>query len=214
MVARTQAFSSVSPFASGSLDRGSLLRGGVIARLLAAPRWRPRAHSFPQPASLPGSSQQAAARPEQLSDRSGRSRSRGCCRSRSSGRSRLGRRLLGRSLLRRSNALGVRLPALLDRLSDQFDHRHGSVVALTRTNLGDPGIAALAVGQAGCDLGEQRVHHTLVANSREHQTPGVDVTPLGLGDQLLRQRTQPLRLGLGRHDPAMFEQLSWPDWPR
>src|SRR5687768_12627824 len=35
----------------------------------------------------------------------------------------------------------------------------------------------------------------------------MDVAPLGLGDQLLRQRTYPLRLGFGSDDPAMLEQL-------
>src|SRR6201996_1075355 len=93
-----------------------------------------------------------------------------------------------------------------DLFQDQLDDGHGGVVALARPDLGDPGVATVALGEAGPDLGEQRVHDPLVGNDREHLPPGVQVTPLGEGDQPLGHRPEPAGLGLGGGDPPMLEQ--------
>jgi hypothetical protein len=69
-----------------------------------------------------------------------------------------------------------------------------------------PGVAAGALGHVGRDLGEEAVHDALVAHDREHPATGVQVAALGEGDHPLGQRTQPLRLGLGRGDLVVLEQ--------
>src|SRR5690606_7898841 len=79
--------------------------------------------------------------------------------------------------------IGRNLGLGLHRLVHQLDDGHRGVVALPRTDLGDPQIAALALGHDRRDLGEQLVHHTLVADGGHHLAPGVQVTPLRLGDQ-------------------------------
>jgi hypothetical protein len=58
-----------------------------------------------------------------------------------------------------------------------------------------PGAAKLRA-----DLGEQGVHHTPVGHHGEHLAARVQVTPLGEGDQALRERREPLGLGLGGGD--------------
>src|SRR5262249_10115354 len=80
------------------------------------------------------------------------------------------------------------------------------VVALTRAELGDPGVTARAVLEPRADLGEERVDDALVLHDGENLTPRGEVTALRLGDQLLRQRTQPPGLGLGRRDATVLEQ--------
>jgi len=50
------------------------------------------------------------------------------------------------------------------------------------------------------------VHHALVGDHGQHVTTGVQVTPLGEGDQPLGYRAQPLGFGLGGGDPAVLEQ--------
>ena len=101
------------------------------------------------------------------------------------------------SLLRRRRRVG---------LGHQLDHRHRGVVALAGADLGDPGVAAGTLREGRRDLGEQRVHDRLVADGLEDLTTVVQVALLGLGDQLLRDRTQHARLGLGGGDPAVLEQ--------
>src|SRR3712207_7839499 len=56
----------------------------------------------------------------------------------------------------------------LFRSHHELDDRHGGVVALARTDLGDARVAALALGHHRGDLGEQLVHHALVADGAEH----------------------------------------------
>src|SRR4051794_15820340 len=118
------------------------------------------------------------------------------------GGSRLGGgNLLPRCLLGRLG--GLRLVGL----GDQLDHGHRGVVALAGADLGDPGVATRTLGERRRDLGEQRVHDRLVTHGLEHLAPVVQVAPLGLGDQLLGDRAQHSRLGLGGGDPAVLEQL-------
>ena len=89
---------------------------------------------------------------------------------------------------------------------DQLDDRHGGVVALARTDLGDPGVATRPVLVPRADLGEEHVQHGLVVDLLAHRAPRVDVATLGLGDEPLGQRAQPLGLGLGGGDLAVLEQ--------
>src|SRR5579862_802162 len=71
---------------------------------------------------------------------------------------------------------------------DQFDDRHGRVVALTRTDLGDPRVPAVALGVLRSDLGEQVVYHALVRDHGGHVPARVQVAALGEGDQALGYR--------------------------
>src|SRR5215470_5436431 len=89
---------------------------------------------------------------------------------------------------------------------DQLDDGERSVVTLARPDLGDSRVAALAGSESWADLGEQGMHDALVGDHGEHLAPGVQVTPLGEGDQALCVRPQPPRLRLGRGDLAMLEQ--------
>ena len=93
-------------------------------------------------------------------------------------------------------------------LGHQLDDRHGGVVALAGADLGDPGVAARALGERRRDLGEQLVYHALVRDHGQHVPPGVQVTALGEGDQPLGDRTEPAGLGLSGGDPAVLEQRS------
>ena len=114
--------------------------------------------------------------------------------------------LLDRSLLddlSRLLSLGGLLGGLRlrgDGLENELDHCHGRVVALAVADLRDAGVATLTVGDQRCDLGEQRVHDSLVTDDRENATTSVQVSALGEGDQALGERTQALGLGLGRLD--------------
>ena len=168
------------------------------SRRSGSPGRRPPRHAprCPRPARWPGTRPRCPARPGCPAV--------GALRAVRRGRARLGHRRGGRRRTGRSR--GRRLGR--DRLGDELDQRHRGVVALARTDLGDPGVATRAVLEGRGDLGEQNVHHTLVPNGLEHLATGVDVAPLGLGDQLLRHRTQPLGLGLGGHDLAVLEQLA------
>src|SRR5690606_22528691 len=95
---------------------------------------------------------------------------------------RLGLGLCG--LLRRP--LGGLLRLRGDRLlGHQLDHGHRSVVALTRHGLGDPDVAAGTVGEVRADLRDQLVHHVLVPDHLHDLPAVVQITALGLGDQLL-----------------------------
>ena len=53
-------------------------------------------------------------------------------------------------------------------LVDQLDDRHRGVVALARRGLDDPGVATVAGREGRPDLGEQLVHHVLVADDLQH----------------------------------------------
>src|SRR5439155_20504539 len=57
------------------------------------------------------------------------------------------------------------------------------------------------------DLGEELVNHISVWDGLEHLPPGMHVAALGEGDQVLRQRTEGLRLRLRGLDSATVEQL-------
>ncbi len=116
-------------------------------------------------------------------------------------------RQLGRSL--GLGGLGLLLAAGRLRvvlLGHQLDDRHRGVVALARTDLGDPGVATRALLEGRRDLGEQRVHDRLVVDGLQDLTPVVQVAPLGLGDQLLGDRPQHAGARLGGGDPAVLEQ--------
>src|SRR5215470_1473695 len=89
---------------------------------------------------------------------------------------------------------------------DQLDDGERSVVTLARPDLGDSRVAALAGSESWADLGEQGMHDALVGDHGEHLAPGVQVTPLGEGDQALCVRPKPPCLRLGRGDLAMLEQ--------
>ena len=84
-------------------------------------------------------------------------------------------------------------------------YRHRGVVALARLDLDDAGVAAIAVGEERPDLGEQAVHHVLVADLLEHLAPVVQRALLGVGDQLLGVGPQCPSLGLGGLDPAVLK---------
>ena len=116
----------------------------------------------------------------------------------------LGRRLLGRRLVAASASPTAACWTVS--ASTSSITAIGRVVALARTDLGDAGVAALAGGVPRPDLGEELVHDGLVADDAEHLAPRVQVATLGLGDQALGHRAQPLGLGLGRGDPAVLEQ--------
>ena len=91
--------------------------------------------------------------------------------------------------LRAAGALGLADGLLADgQRLDQLDDRHGGVVALAGTDLGDAGVATGTVLVARADLGEQRVDDVLVPDGRHHLATGVQVTALGEGHQLLGQR--------------------------
>ncbi len=111
------------------------------------------------------------------------------------------RRLLGR-LLRLTHGGLLRA----HRLEHQLDDGHRGVVTLARADLGDPGVATLALGHQRRDLGEEAVHHALVPHHGEHPAPSVQVAPLGEGDHALRERSHALGLGLGGRDPPVLEQ--------
>ena len=81
-----------------------------------------------------------------------------------------------------------------------FDARHGGVVALAVAELQDARVAAVAVGVARPDLGEELVGHLLVAQVRDDLAVVVEPALLGLGDDLLGHRAQRLGLGLGGDD--------------
>src|SRR5215217_2977174 len=77
-----------------------------------------------------------------------------------------------------------------------------------RAELQDPGVAALAVGVARSDLLEQAVHDELVLPERGGRLPAsVLITALGERDQLLDLRLGRLRLGFGRLDPLVLDDL-------
>src|SRR5690606_23192522 len=80
---------------------------------------------------------------------------------------------------------------------DEFDHCHWRVVALAGSHLGDAGVAAVTVGKAGADLGEQGVDYGLVRDDSKHATARSEVTTLGERDQTFRVGTQALGLGRG-----------------
>ena len=91
-------------------------------------------------------------------------------------------------------------------LRHQLDHGHGGVVALARQRLGDARVAAVAVGEERADLVHQPVHGLPVPDHLLDLAAVVQVAALGLGDQALGVRAQPLGLGLGRGDLAVLEQ--------
>src|SRR5690606_29669895 len=84
--------------------------------------------------------------------------------------------------------------------SDEFDAGHRRVVAVARTELQDPGVAAVALRVAGADILEELRRDFLVAEERNHLTVVVQPALLGLGDDLLGDRTERLGLRLGRGD--------------
>src|SRR5690606_17596902 len=61
--------------------------------------------------------------------------------------------------------------------SDELDAGHGRVVALARPELEDPRVAAVAVGVARADLGEELVRHLAVAEEGHDLADQVDSLP-------------------------------------
>ena len=80
---------------------------------------------------------------------------------------------------------------------DELDARHGRVVAGARAELQDPRVAAVAVGVARPDLGEELVRDVLVVDRRDDLALLVHAAVLRLGDELLGVGPQRLGLGLG-----------------
>ena len=107
----------------------------------------------------------------------------------------------------RAGLLGRRRGGRDLQLLDQLDDRHRSGVTLARAGLDDPGVATRPVGVPRRDLLEQGVHDVLVLHDGQHPATGVQVAALGLGDELLGQRAQPLGLRLGGLDLPVPEEL-------
>jgi hypothetical protein len=107
-----------------------------------------------------------------------------------------------------------------DRRSDKFEEDHFGRIGLAGTDLDDPGVAAVPLGVAGGDLLEQLVDGELVlAQDRKGLAPGVKVTALAEGDQLLDLRLGSLVLGLAgllssafrwaESRPSLFLFFAW-----
>ena len=91
-------------------------------------------------------------------------------------------------------------------LVHQLDDRHVRVVTLARQRLHDARVATGPVREERADLGEQAVHDVLVPDLLLDETPVVQVALLGLGDQPLRVRAQPVGLGARGVDAAVGEE--------
>src|SRR5689334_10076982 len=74
------------------------------------------------------------------------------------------------------------------------------------TQLEDPGVAARARGEPRADLAEQARERLPTLDLSLHQPPGVKIAPPGQRDELLREGSKLLGLGLGGDDPAVLEQ--------
>src|SRR5690606_1814593 len=86
---------------------------------------------------------------------------------------------LGRLLLRgRGGRRGGAGGDHVQRLGNQLDDGQRGVVALPRTDLGDPGVAAGTLGERRRELGEEVVHDALVTDDGEHLATVVDVALL------------------------------------
>src|SRR5690606_39976093 len=91
-------------------------------------------------------------------------------------------------------------------LVDELDDRHRRVVALAVPGLDDPGVAALALGEARSDLLEQVVRRVLVAQLGQRQAAVVQAPLLAVRDQTLGVGTQAARLRQRGRDAAVLEQ--------
>src|SRR3954451_5775338 len=92
--------------------------------------------------------------------------------------------------------------------SDELEKDHLGRVGTTRSQLQDPRVATGTVGVARSDLLEQPVHDELVLTERSGRlTASVLIAALRERDQLLDLRLGRLRLGLGRLDPLVLDDL-------
>ena len=76
-----------------------------------------------------------------------------------------------------------------------------------RPQLEDPRVAALSLGEPWPDLVEQARHDVAVRDVLQHLASSGQVAALRERDELLRVRSEHLRLGLGRVDRLVHEQL-------
>src|SRR3954447_26557436 len=97
-------------------------------------------------------------------------------------------------------------------ISDQFYARHRGVVALAWPELEDAQVSTVAVLVAWGDLVDELVGHLFVAQVALHLADAVHphgalvVRLLGLGDELLGDRSKCLGLGFGRGDALGGDQ--------
>src|SRR5262249_33282324 len=82
----------------------------------------------------------------------------------------------------------------------QLDASHGRVVALARAELEDARVATRTLGVPRRDLGDQLVHHLLVADVGDELAVLVEAALLRLRDHLLGNGAERLGLRLGRDD--------------
>src|ERR1019366_8163916 len=89
---------------------------------------------------------------------------------------------------------------------DQFDARHLCAVTLAVAGLEDARVAALARGEPGTELLEELVRGRALVDVNAGETARVQRAGAGLRDQLLDERTQFLRLRLGRLDGSLEDE--------
>src|ERR1019366_167772 len=89
---------------------------------------------------------------------------------------------------------------------DQFDARHLRAVTLAVAGLEDARVAAPARGEPGTQLLEELVRGRALVDVNAGETARVQRAGAGLRDQLLDERTQFLRLRLGRLDGSLEDE--------
>src|SRR6185437_9590867 len=97
--------------------------------------------------------------------------------------------------------------ALFGRVAvDELDHRHGGVVAVAEARLQDADVAAVAVGVAGSQHGEQLADLLDVTDLADRLAARMQVAALGQRHQLLDEGPQLLGLRQGGDDLLVLDQ--------
>src|SRR6185436_8413470 len=102
-------------------------------------------------------------------------------------------------LRRRRDPVALRLALLallLDQAlgAEQLHDRHLGAVPLALSELEGAGVAAGPAREPRAERGEEFLHHVTVGHLRRHQPPRVQIVTARQRDELLRERTQLLRL--------------------
>ena len=89
---------------------------------------------------------------------------------------------------------------------DELEIHHLGCVTLALAEPHDARVAAGAISEARCDLGEESVDDVVGAKRGERLSASMEVAALAQRDHLLGERLDCLRLGLRRLDPAVLDQ--------
>src|SRR5438093_694269 len=90
--------------------------------------------------------------------------------------------------------------------ADKLDPRHFSAVALAVPHLENACVAALSLRELRTDLAKQLVCRFALVNVTNRETARVQRAALGLGDELLHERTQLLCLCFGSLDSTVLDE--------